>query len=141
MPVLCRGFRRDRDNNANASWGKMNTVNLLQRIMWDWGGRAFGHSHMLDLKTRALRMVEEAIELAQAAGVNESDLHSLTTQTYARPRGAVAQEIGGVLVTTAVICELIGTTVSEEMEREARRVLNVDLEVFAARNKVKMTAT
>ena len=36
--------------------------NTICRIIWDWGLRCFGHKHMLDKKTRALRLAEEAIE-------------------------------------------------------------------------------
>jgi hypothetical protein len=80
------------------------TVNLMTRIAHEWGVRCFGRDHMWDVKIRALRCAEEAIELAQATNVTKEMMHHLVEQVYARPPGNPVQEAGGTLLTASVIC-------------------------------------
>lgn len=50
---------------------------------------------------RVLRVLEEAIELAQAEGVHIEELNTIRDQVYSKPAGLPSQELGGVLVTLA----------------------------------------
>jgi NTP pyrophosphatase (non-canonical NTP hydrolase) len=52
---------------------------------------------------RALRFLEEAIELFQAVGGREKHAHHLVEYVFNRPSGNIVQEIGGVLNTLATL--------------------------------------
>ena len=57
-----------------------------------------------DVRERALRFIEEAIELCQALGITQDELSRLQTYVYARPPGDAAQETSGVLITFLALC-------------------------------------
>lgn len=110
----------------------------LMRIVTDWGIRAFGRDHMINAQVRALRLVEEAAELAQALDVPQAQLEKLINLVYARPKGDYRQELGGVLVCLAVLCEAMGDDPDAAFEAEVRRVLAKPPEHFAKRNQEKL---
>jgi NTP pyrophosphatase (non-canonical NTP hydrolase) len=56
-----------------------------------WAKRVFGPNSQTP-KERALRFVEEAIELAQAAGIEEEMMDALVNRTYRRPKGDAYKE-------------------------------------------------
>lgn len=64
----------------------------------DWLERAFGNgvSTPLRARERALRVLEEAVELAQVEGVTPAEIARLQAYVYDRPVGDPMQEIGGV---------------------------------------------
>ena len=112
--------------------------NIVSRIAREWAQRAFGVRDVETPAIRALRMVEEAIELCQALDVPK-DKVALTVETvYSRPVGQVEQEIGGVLLTMAVLTEVLGKNSDELLERELRRVLRKAPEHFARRKEEKI---
>lgn len=112
--------------------------NDLDRIAWDWGVRCFGIGHMSDLPLRALRMVEEAVETGQSLGLSRALLHLLVEEVYKRSRGETAQEIGGTVLTTRMLCWSIGSDPEELYLREIRRCLGKTPQEFAARNQYKI---
>lgn len=114
------------------------TLDTLTNIAVDWGKRCFGNTHMTDRGIRALRFAEEAIELAQACDVPQEQIAKLVGIVYSRPRGQYFQEIGGSMVTLAVLCDLLGIGIEEAFEAEVRRCLSKTPEHFATRNKEKL---
>ena len=62
---------------------------------------------------RAARFLEEAAEAAQAVGLGEEDALFVIGQVYARPRGEIAQELGGCITT---LCSL-ATAVDIDLQR------------------------
>lgn len=110
-------------------------------IAVDWAIRCFGFAHVKDKQTRALRVVEEAIELAQATEVPKEKLLQLIEYVYARERGTLIQELGGVLMTTYLMS---AGTLNEDPDsvflRELRRVLSKSAEHFTSRNMQKVQA-
>jgi hypothetical protein len=59
---------------------------------------------------------------------------------YDRPRGDVAQEMGGVLMTAYVMCAgSLGEDPMNIFQKELRRVLKKTPEEFAKRNTEKMS--
>jgi hypothetical protein len=109
----------------------------VSRIIWEWGCRCFGEEHMLDRKARALRLVEEAIELAQAMEVPEQQIQKLTSVVYKRPVGEPAREIGGVFVTAILMSQCLGWQPQTMIELEVCRCLAKSPEDFAKRNAEK----
>ena len=126
----------------------MTNLQMLQRIAFQWGLRAFGVNHMWDDKVRALRFAEEAIELVQTTGVDKTKLHLLIDLVYERPPGNVTQEVGGVMVTLSVLSLIlrpalksaVGIDLEEAFLLEVERCLDKDPKVFAVRNQVKIDA-
>lgn len=117
----------------------MNAILVMTNVLHEWGVRAFGWQHMQDEKVRALRFAEEAIELVQAIGLEKDHIHKLVDVVYTRPHGDIYQEMGGVMVTLAVLGRAIGgVMVDEAMYREMMRVLSKTPEHFAKRNEEKM---
>jgi NTP pyrophosphatase (non-canonical NTP hydrolase) len=113
-------------------------VELLEKISYDWGVRAFGIEHMRDRRVRGIRFVEEAVELAQALQCDKETLHKVIDVVYSRDPGGVHQEIGGCMVTLSVICNLLGVDLEKAFEVEVFRVLSKSPEHFAKRNQDKI---
>lgn len=74
----------------------------MERFQHDvelWLQKCFGHEIMADKIERNYRFFEEATELVQACGMSKEDCYRLIEYVYARPKGDIEQEVGGVLVT------------------------------------------
>lgn len=113
-------------------------MKYITRVIWEWGVRAFGMDHMTNTRTRALRILEEAAELAQACDVpREIAFHTLNV-VYRRPVGKMEQEIGGILVTVHAFCASQGVTPELMLENEVSRCLSKPPEHFAKRNQEKI---
>lgn len=110
----------------------------LETIAHDWAVRCFGAPHIRDHRVRALRIAEEAVELAQSLGVSKEQAHLLVDTIYSRPPGPYLQEMGGVALTLAVLCRETGIGVENALQRELLRVLGRPVEHFANRNKEKL---
>lgn len=115
-------------------------MNDTQAKVVSWGNQAFGPAHMIDKLVRAERLLEEAIEYAQAVGVEVAQVHKLADYVYRRPAGDPIQELGGIGVTAMCAAETQGCFFAEAIEVEVARVLAKSHEHFAARNKAKMDA-
>jgi NTP pyrophosphatase (non-canonical NTP hydrolase) len=102
-----------------------------------WCCAAFGISEGMSIPQRAIRLLEEAAEVAQAAGVNEHLAHSLLYYVWSRPAGQLGQEIGGVGVTVLALAHAAGLSAEEEEKREVARILSKPLSHFRERNKAK----
>ena len=118
--------------------------NLLA-IALDWGIRSFGEVQMHSPGTRSLRVVEEAIELAQACNVPEETVKLCVREVYGRPMGAVNQEVGGVLMTIYLFIAGCGRVYGDTDPKwyfvnELRRVLAKPPKHFSDRNAAKIAA-
>jgi hypothetical protein len=92
----------------------------------------FGDS-LLATEERVSRVVEEAVELAQAEGVPAERLHALVRHVYAKPPGDPAQEVGGVGVTVLAYCAAVGISADDAEAREVERVLALPVDHFRRR--------
>lgn len=113
-------------------------IKYLTELIFDWGTRCFGIGQMQDPQTRALRFVEEAVELNQALGVPKDAMHHLVSVVYSRPRGEPTAELGGCLLTLMVLARTLHTDLEAAFQFELRRVLSKPREHFAERNKEKL---
>ena len=82
----------------------------------------FGLQIAADRTERNHRFLEEAIELVQATGCTQSEAHQLVDYVYGRPVGDPAQEVGGVLVTLAALCDAHGLDLAPAASAELARV-------------------
>ena len=69
-----------------------------------WVTEAFGIKLANDTDQRTQRFLEEALELAQSAGLSEYNARQLVRYVYSRPVGELPQEVGGTMVTLAAFC-------------------------------------
>ena len=99
----------------------------LQDGLVEWATEAFGRETIDDPRQRAMRCLEEAVELAQALGVDEAACHRQVAHTYARPVGDPAQEVAGVINGALMAAECIGVDGLLVAEAELERVwLKID---------------
>lgn len=95
---------------------------------------------MKSVRQRALRMFEEAVELAQAAGNDPAQLHRLIDYVYARPVGTVESELGGVGVCLLALAAAANLSADETEQREVDRVMSRPIDHFSRRNQEKNDA-
>jgi NTP pyrophosphatase (non-canonical NTP hydrolase) len=108
------------------------------KIAYDWAVRCFGWDHVQNRRMRALRLLEEAVELAQAVGVSREKCELTVDVVYGRAPGLPSQELGGVLLTATVLAGAFGEDPQDVLERELGRVLAKPVEHFTKRNDQKI---
>lgn len=113
--------------------------NERQTRAMSWGQECFGDNAMSPHE-RALRFLEEALELVQASGVTPEEVLKLRDYTYSRPVGEIGQEVGGVCITLMVLCEANNISLAREELREFDRVIAIDPDVFRAKHAAKIVA-
>jgi hypothetical protein len=87
---------------------------------------------------RALRLAEEAVELAQAHAIDKEKMHHLVEVVYSRPIGDPLRELGGVLMCAYVMSRAQGLGPEQVFEQELTRCLSIDPEKFSQRNQDKI---
>lgn len=105
-----------------------------------WCIAAFGAEQSASLPQRGIRLLEEAIETAQAAGSDRDMAHKLVDYVYDRPIGDIAQELGGVQLCALALASAAGLNADTCEANEVLRVLSKPLAQFAARNQAKNDA-
>ena len=105
-----------------------------------WAIECFGEVEARDVPQRAIRLLEEAVELAQAAHIGEHIVHHLVQFVYGRPIGEVKQEVGGVSCTLLALCAALDTSADMLEQAEVVRVLGKPRDFFTQRNAAKNAA-
>ena len=105
-----------------------------------WCMAAFGDHDALFIPQRGLRLVEEAIETAQACGCDPVLLHRLIDHVYSKPVGELPQELGGLGVTMLALAAAAGVSADAAELCEVARVKSKPLSHFAGRNEAKIAA-
>lgn len=113
---------------------------FLRRLVYEWCQRTFGQHVTHNTHDRSLRVIEEAVELAQVHNVNIERIHKLVDVVYSRPSGVYHREVGGVIVTLVVLCEACGYDIDFCAEEEIARILSTDPAVFRKRQAEKVEA-
>jgi len=88
-----------------------------------WAEQCFGPlgTNWKGTKERAHRFFEEAAELCQALDMPCGDAHQIVDYVYNRKIGEPMQEVGGVMVTLAVLCGVVGLNLNKASWEEAAR--------------------
>ena len=121
----------------NASNNHPVSLDQLQTTVGDWVVRAFGAAVASSQRERAARLLEESLELSQAAGLTEAEAIRLVRHVFTRPVGERDQEVGGVAVTLLAFCASAKVSLQDMAQREIDRVLSIPIEHFAKRNELK----
>lgn len=103
-----------------------------------WCLSTFGRKSAYNPMERAARLIEEAAEAVQAAGLSRTDAFNIVQRVYSRPPGEVAQEIGGCAFTLATFAEFHGLNAEYELQREFDRVQSIDPSYFRAKHAAKV---
>jgi hypothetical protein len=88
----------------------------------NWVLRALGEGILFDRKERAMRILEEAAELAQCEGVTMGEADAVTARVFSRPKGDAPQEMAGVLFTLLVYSWVTKYDLELALLRELERV-------------------
>lgn len=75
-----------------------------------------------DRLERNHRFFEEAAELVQSNGMTRSEAHQLVDYVFDRPVGEMRQEVGGVMVTLAALCQASDADMVAAGETELARI-------------------
>lgn len=110
-----------------------------QRVVADWTVQTFG-PEMMTPHERVLRVLEEALELAQAEGLSAVEAIRLVRYVFDRPAGDPAQEVGGLRLTILAYCAAKGILADDCEAAEVARVLAKDPQHFRDRNVEKAHA-
>ena len=86
-----------------------------------WIRHCFGPEIGADRTEQNHRFLEEALELVQACGCAASDARQLVDYVFGRPVGEIQQEVGGVSVTFAALCNAHGVDMDAAAEAELVR--------------------
>lgn len=108
-----------------------------QREVLEWAVDKFGEIAR-DPRERAMRFIEEAVELAQTQGVTDIDLGRICRRVFTRPAGDVAKEIGQVGMTFEAMAENIGHKVAPLVAAEIERVKTIPKEEWQRRHAAKV---
>lgn len=98
------------------------SLTSLQQGLSVWLVEAIGRETLIDPKARALRVFEEACELAQALGLSLEKAQEQLSHTYSRPVGEASQEVAGVLNSALLTAECLGLDGEQLGQVELARV-------------------
>lgn len=76
----------------------------LQTETHEWMTRALGPGIRDDKRERILRFLEEAMELCQVCELPVGAIYAMIDYTYNRPVGEIEDEVGGVMICLAALC-------------------------------------
>ena len=114
----------------------------FQNRVGDWMEVCFTPEITADKLERNDRFIEEALELAQSTGYSADRAHSLVDYVFSRDKGEPSQEVGGVMVTLAALCNPHGLNMAEAAETELARIMQPEIvEKIRAKQKTKPTGS
>lgn len=105
-----------------------------------WLDQVFDAEERANTKERSLRVVEEAIELAQACGADEATVHRLVEYIFERPVGEPAKELAGVMVTVYAAAESLGESADARFDEEMHRIWRPEVRDRVRRRQVEKRA-
>lgn len=112
---------------------------MIQINVLHWAIKAFGPT-AANRQERAARLVEEAIEVAQACELSSYIVERILQRVYQGEPGELAQELGGVMLTTMALAENASLSVEDCAQTEWRRVLDKPLEWWKEKHAAKVAA-
>lgn len=102
--------------------GNIKPLELYQLRVALWVKKCFGDAIAGNKFERNCRFLEESLELVQACNLSKQDALKLVDYVYSRPLGEQHQEVGGVMVTLAALCQANDLNMMDAGEGELKRV-------------------
>lgn len=113
----------------------------FQERAYGWMVECFGDPAQLEPNERTHRFIEEAVELAQAAGCSAAEVRDVVDYVFSRPAGDVRLEAGGAITTLAMLCATRGVDMLQAGETELARIATMIDKIRAKRaTKLKGSA-
>lgn len=97
-------------------------METLQGLIYNWTVAMFGSARATSKKERALRFIEEEVELVQALGLNHEEVAAVVNRNYQADVGNVAKELAQTQFTLYPLAESIGEDAEELCRSEFNRV-------------------
>ncbi len=107
-----------------------------QNEFYNWAKDTFGVAAS-GQRERALRFIEEAIELAQACGLHDRDVYLTLNRVFLRPPGSVPKEIGQTVLVLEGLAECYGVSAYTEGNKEMERIVAIPAEDWHKRQNAK----
>ena len=95
----------------------------LQNRVAEWVKTRIGEAHMQP-RERAMRLLEEALELAQAEGITEDMIRDQAEHVFCRPAGTPVNEAGGVAICLLGWCASTNSQLLSIIASEIMRIEN-----------------
>jgi NTP pyrophosphatase (non-canonical NTP hydrolase) len=114
-------------------------MEVKQKEVLAWAVEAFGDT-ALRFQERAARMVEEAIEVAQAEGLSPEIVRKILDRVYSRPPGDLWQELGGLMITAMALAENQGLDLHDCARQEFARVQSKTKDWWTRKHQEKIEA-
>lgn len=102
-------------------------MNDFQNSVREWTLNTFGPRIANSPDERNHRFLEEALELVQALGATREECHDLVDYVFSRDVGDPEQEVGGVMVCLASLCNVAGLDMQECADLEFIRIDNEEI--------------
>lgn len=113
----------------------MTTFDRRSRAL-DWAVSMFGPL-ALDAEERAMRFLEEAIELGHALGVKPAVASGLVERVYSRDRGDVVKEMGQAQLTLDLLSKAILVDADAAADQEFFRIQKIPRQEWQRRHAAK----
>lgn len=113
---------------------------LRQETLFTWARAAFGEDEAASPRQRAIRLLEEAIEAYQAVDGDRLQALDLVNFVFTRPKGEIAQELGGVAVCVLLLAEATSCDADKCEQLEIERIFSKPIAHYTARNAAKNAA-
>jgi NTP pyrophosphatase (non-canonical NTP hydrolase) len=113
--------------NQTLSGRTFQPIVVLQKRVSKWVNARFGNACLTDNHERALRVLKEALELAQAAGVSPAEIIAVANHVWSRPIGDIRQEHAGVLVSLLASATSNGIDLEDAVVEEIERLWDMPL--------------
>ncbi len=105
---------------------------------YQWAIDTFGVAVATNPTERAMRLVEEAIELGHAMGLNLAITTNIVRRVYSGEMGNVPREVGQVQMTLEVLAKSIGVDADAEATKEFQRVQGIPKSEWDRRHGAKV---
>lgn len=102
-------------------------INNFQTKVGAWCIKCFGLTVAQNKLERNHRFLEESLELVQSLGCSKEEALMLVDYVFSRPIGEPYQEVGGVMVTLAALCEPNFIDLQRSAELEYNRINSPDV--------------
>lgn len=113
----------------------MTTIDRPSRAL-QWAVDMFGPI-ALDAEERAMRFLEEAIELGHSLGISHVTTQAIVRRVYDRDKGDVCREIGQAHITLEVLARAINVDADAEATKEFQRVQTIPKAEWERRHAAK----
>jgi hypothetical protein len=103
-------------------------MKLMQDLIRNWTVLVFGPRYAeITPKIRALRLLEEVLELSQAEDITMSEIATVTGQVFNKPKGTRFQELGGVGITLMGYCDTAQVDFESAFWAEFCRIMDPEI--------------